>query len=58
MHGRYCKNTLQNFVDLPIEAPLWTPSCKIESNNVLALQHTPLQLIYMGVELWAKNHMG
>jgi hypothetical protein len=38
-----------------IKAPLWTPSCKIEINNVLPLQHTPFEVIYMGVEFWAKK---
>jgi hypothetical protein len=50
--------SLKNFRTLghsPIEAPLWTSSCKIEVNNVLPLEHTPFQLIYMGVELLGKT---
>jgi hypothetical protein len=39
----------------PIEAPLWTPSCKIYT--VVLPYVLPFQFIYMGVELWA-NHMG
>jgi hypothetical protein len=38
------------------KAPIWTSSCKIDINNVLPLEHRPFQLIYMGVELWAKPY--
>jgi hypothetical protein len=38
----------------PIEASLWTPSCKVEAN--VHLNTSTFQFILRGVELWA-NHV-
>ncbi len=48
-------NFFWNIGHSPIEAPLWTPSHKIQTNVLPYGQ--PFQFIYMGVERWA-NYRG